>query len=283
MFILEYLYSLSLSQLFLHAAALLLVAVLIALILPSGSKNKSNKVSNDNKSKNQRNKKKPYPHAKAKDQPNEEKKPGFFKRMFSKAPHDSAFDFLKSKEDQAINGFTHPKATDHVRELVKATPESAVKGPDTTELNSLFTTMIKAGAIERKNFLVTNFEHHYLEKLRIWFGYKYEIYCQVSVGSVVNIDPMVALPEFKDKAKKLKYGRSDRLTFAQKCHNMSFDFLLIEKATDRIVCAIELDDPTHLNEERKQRDKRLDKICIAANLPIFHITNIYQKPDIRRL
>ena len=116
-------------------------------------------------------------------EPQKEASKGFFGNLFSKKPHDPSFDFLNNKSDQAITGFTHPNATDHASELVKATPDSAAKGPEYSELNALFTTMIKAGAIEHKNFLVTNFEHHYLEKLRIWFGYKYEIYCQVSVGS----------------------------------------------------------------------------------------------------
>lgn len=276
MFIIEYLFSLSLSQLVLHIAGALFVVLIIGLLMPSGGQ-KSKEQDNKAQSKTRR------PAAnkanKKASEPQKEASKGFFSNLFSKKPHDPSFDFLNNKSDQALTGFTHPNATDHASELVKATPDSAAKGPDTSELNALFTTMIKAGAIEHKNFLVTNFEHHYLEKLRIWFGYKYEIYCQVSVGSVVNINPMVDLP----KTASEKIDRKQRLLFAQKCHNMCFDFLLIEKGTDRIVCAIELDDPTHLSEDRKQRDRRLDKICIAAKLPIFHITNIYQKPDIRRL
>ena len=276
MFIIEYLFSLSLSQLVLHIAGALFVVLIIGLLMPSGGQ-KSKEQDNKAQSKTRR------PAAnkanKKASEPQKEASKGFFSNLFSKKPHDPSFDFLNNKSDQALTGFTHPNATDHASELVKATPDSAAKGHDTSELNALFTTMIKAGAIEHKNFLVTNFEHHYLEKLRIWFGYKYEIYCQVSVGSVVNINPMVDLP----KTASEKIDRKQRLLFAQKCHNMCFDFLLIEKGTDRIVCAIELDDPTHLSEDRKQRDRRLDKICIAAKLPIFHITNIYQKPDIRRL
>lgn len=283
MFIIEYLFSLSLSQLIFHLAIALLVLLVIAWLLPSGSKKeqtqsaRKNTKSNNKSSRTIKNNYKSNKKAPSEEKGNEKR--GFLKRLFHKDAVDPAFSFLNKKDGQVLEGFTHPNVTDHARELVKATPDSAVKGPDTSDLNALFTTMIKAGAIEHKNYLVTNFEHQYLEKLRIWFGYKYEVHCQVSVGSVVNIDPMVALSP-KDSEK---IGKKERLLFAQKCHNMCFDFLLIEKGTDRIVCAIELDDPTHLSEDRKQRDKRLDKVCIAAKLPIFHITDIYQKPDIRRL
>lgn len=183
----------------------------------------------------------------------------------------SKMDFLSSNKENATE-FTHPKATDSFNELVKKVQPKDIKGGDFDDMDRIFSTMIKAGAVTGRKFLVTNFEHSYLEKLRIWFGHQYYVYCQVSVGSALGINVDVS-----------DLSVQERRTFGQKCHNMSFDFVLVEKATDRIVCAIELDDPTHLNADRKLRDRRLDRVCTAAGLPIFHITNIYQKPDIRRL
>ena len=144
--------------------------------------------------------------------------------------------------------------------------------PDLDDLDRIFSVMLKAGAITGKTHLVTNYEHLYLEKLRLWFGSRCYIYCQVSVGSAVQINADVS-----------DLNMTQRRTFAQKCNNMSFDFMLIDRATDRIVCAIELDDPTHQRIERKLRDRRLDKVCKEANIPIFHITNVYQKPDLSRI
>ena len=181
----------------------------------------------------------------------------------------SKLDFLSS-QDECITKFKHGKVTDYYKELRKAGPASNLKEKDVDELDKIFTVMLKAGAVKKKSFLVTDFEHQYLEKLRLWFGDRYEIYCQVSVGSALGVNPDVS-----------SLSLQDRRTFAQKCHNMSFDFMLIEKGTDRIACVIELDDPTHFRSDRKARDRRLDKVCAAAELPIFHITAINQKPDLK--
>lgn len=196
---------------------------------------------------------------------------GFFSKLFgSKKSKEESEQSLESVPTKV--GFNHPNVTDHFKELVKPGPASDLKSPDVDELDQIFTTMLKAGAVTAKPHLVTNFEHQYLEKLRIWFSYRCYIYCQVSVGSVISINAEVS-----------NLSMQQRMKFAQKCQNMSFDFLLVEKTTERIVCAIELDDPTHLRPDRMSRDRRLDKLCAAANIPIFHITNIYHKPDLRRM
>lgn len=180
-------------------------------------------------------------------------------------------DFL-SPQQECISGFKHGPVSAYYKELLKPGPACDLKAPDLDELDETFTVMLKAGAVQKKNFLVTDFEHQYLQKLRMWFADRYEIYCQVSVGSSLGIDPDVSnLPA------------QQRRTFAQKCHNMSFDFMLVDRATDRITCVVELDDPTHMRGDRKARDRRLDKVCAAANLPIFHITKLEQKPDLNGL
>ncbi|HIV54466.1 MAG TPA: DUF2726 domain-containing protein [Candidatus Anaerobiospirillum stercoravium] len=180
-------------------------------------------------------------------------------------------DFLQ-EQDPAVRYFKHPKADGSYKELVRDGSLLDPKIPDFDEIDQIFTAMLKAGAITGKEYLVTNFEHHYLEKLRIWFGQDYYIYCQVAVGSALNINADVS-----------NLNMVQRRTFAQKCHNMSFDFMLVQKRTDRIICAIELDDPTHNRVERKLRDRRLDRVCAAAGIPLFHITNINQKPDVERI
>lgn len=181
-------------------------------------------------------------------------------------------DFLNPNPEPQSKDFKHPKANDSYRELIKPGAAMSEAIPDLDDLDRIFSVMLKAGAITGKMHLVTNYEHLYLEKLRLWFGSRCYIYCQVSVGSAVQINADVS-----------DLNMTQRRTFAQKCNNMSFDFMLIDRATDRIVCAIELDDPTHQRIERKLRDRRLDKVCKEANIPIFHITNVYQKPDLSRI
>ena len=210
------------------------------------------------------------------------KKQGLLSRLlFGKRPTlrppdpnklNETLDFLDPNPPKDYRDFKHGRVTDHFNELIKPGSVMADNIPDLDETDEIFTTMLRAGAVTGKHHLVTNYEHQYLEKLRMWFGERCHVYCQVSVGSAVQINADVS-----------SLNLPQRRTFAQKCNNMSFDFMLIDKRTDRIVCAIELDDPTHKRIDRKMRDRRLDRVCKAANIPIFHVTNLYQKPDISRI
>lgn len=279
--ILSFFSGLSLAQLTLCAAFVILFFVLVVFFWPSkgedAAADQQSAPASSKKGKNSFVRKEPGWDSNHSNQVSQDsyaaqgEKQGFFSKLFgSKKSQDE--DHGNPSMVTTKIGFNHPNVTDHFKELVKPGPASDLKTPDTDELDQIFTTMIKAGAVSSKPHLVTNFEHQYLEKLRIWFSYRCYIYCQVSVGSVVSINADVSdLP------------MPQRLKFAQKCQNMSFDFLLVEKSTERIVCAIELDDPTHLRPDRISRDRRLDKVCAAANIPIFHITNIYHKPDLRRM
>ena len=182
-------------------------------------------------------------------------------------------DFLRiSRQRPDCDEFKHGKVDDSYKELVIAKPTDYLNYPDVEEIDKVFRVMLNAGAVRPRKHLVTNYEHQYLEKLRMWFGERFFIYCQVSVGSMVIIDSDVSdLPMVK------------RHQFAQKCHNMSFDFVLIDRLSDAVVCAIELDDPTHKEATRIFRDRRLDHVCLAAKIPLFHITDINQKPDLRKI
>ena len=185
-----------------------------------------------------------------------------------------SLDFLQRQQenDESDKYFKHSKVNDSYKELVKAGPSLSFNLPDLDDIDHIFTVMIGAGAISGKEHLVTNYEHQYLQKLRLWFGDKCHVFCQVSVGSTVKINADVS-----------DLNMVQRRSFAQKCNNMSFDFMLLDRRSERIVCVIELDDPTHQRIERKMRDRRLDKVCKAANINIFHITNINQKPDLTKI
>lgn len=286
----SYISTLSPAGLLLHAALVLMAFLLIVILLPN---KKSAATSTAKANKNNRRKHSP---AANKDTPKNKapqpttvyvssgKRHWFWpfgrKKIEITPPSPPAdpnklnqtLDFLNPDPEKERKYFKHPTATDSYRELIRPGAVMSESIPDLDETDKIFSTMLRAGAIKGRLHLVTNYEHHYLEKLRIWFGEHYHIYCQVSVGSAVQINADVS-----------ELNMPQRRTFAQKCNNMSFDFMLIDKATDRIVCAIELDDPTHQRIERKLRDRRLDRVCREANIPIFHITNVYQKPDLSRI
>ena len=50
-----------------------------------------------------------------------------------------------------------------------------------------------------------------------------------------------------------------------------FDFVLCNKNDYSIICAIELNDKSHNNKQRKERDAFLEKACKAASLPLIQI------------
>ena len=290
MALLDYLSGLSAAQLTLHLAGAVLVFILIVFLIPFGGRRRIDnswysELLARKKAEKEKAEQEKAAKAAARRAANRDKKG---KGTSSWLKHDRDFtaskadekqngsvneklDFLQ-EQDPAVRYFKHPKADGSYKELVRDGSLLDPKIPDFDEIDQIFTAMLKAGAVTGKEYLVTNFEHHYLEKLRIWFGQDYYIFCQVAVGSALNINADVS-----------NLNMVQRRTFAQKCHNMSFDFMLVQKRTDRIICAIELDDPTHNRVERKLRDRRLDRVCAAAGIPLFHITNINQKPDVERI
>lgn len=290
MALLDYLSGLSAAQLTLHLAGAVLVFILIVFLIPFGGRRRIDnswysELLARKKAEKEKAEQEKAAKAAARRAANRDKKgkgtSSWLKRdrdfTASKADEkqngsvNEKLDFLQ-EQDPAVRYFKHPKADGSYKELVRDGSLLDPKIPDFDEIDQIFTAMLKAGAVTGKEYLVTNFEHHYLEKLRIWFGQDYYIFCQVAVGSALNINADVS-----------SLNMVQRRTFAQKCHNMSFDFMLVQKRTDRIICAIELDDPTHNRVERKLRDRRLDRVCAAAGIPLFHITNINQKPDIERI
>lgn len=236
------------SGLLLHLAGAVFVFIFLVYMLPSGK----NKSGNKKGGRNLRDR-------------------DFDGKNGKQGEQNEAFAFLK--DQPIIKDFRHKKVDDKYKQIVRPGPIKK-RLPDIDEVDTIFTRMTANGAVEARRVLVTNYEHQYLEKLRLWFGDTHYVFCQVAVGSVIKINADVLSDQIPQNKRRL---------FAQKCHNMSFDFMLVERRTDRVICAIELDDPTHTTPDRMQRDTRLDKVCEAAKLPIFHITDIFQKPDISKI
>ena len=54
-----------------------------------------------------------------------------------------------------------------------------------------------------------------------------------------------------------------------KISSKHFDFVLIDRDTAHILCAIELDDRSHRRADRVQRDKFLNAACQSAGFPLL--------------
>lgn len=63
------------------------------------------------------------------------------------------------------------------------------------------------------------------------------------------------------------------------------DFVLCDKETMDIICAIELDDKSHQKEARRQRDAFVDRVFADSQIPLFHIKaqSGYTKEDFKEI
>jgi len=77
-----------------------------------------------------------------------------------------------------------------------------------------------------------------------------------------------------------KVGLVDIFFVARPNENMSFfnrisqkhvDFLLCEASTMKPLMAIELDDSSHVRDDRRQRDDFINKVFQSARLPLLHV------------
>lgn len=142
--------------------------------------------------------------------------------------------------------------------------------------NELFWGMIENGVtITGKHYLTTATERKYFNNLVEWFDKYCFVHCQVSLGR------LFILPEQEE------FTQEERKRFFSIYNHMSLDFVLISKRNNTIICVIELDDKTHEEDARKQRDAILDCLLEKASIPYLHIPveKIEDKPliwDVRK-
>ena len=102
-----------------------------------------------------------------------------------------------------------------------------------------------------------------------------------SVGKQYNIYPK---PRMADVIQPNEKGKRWRAAF-NKVKPRHFDFILCEKKTIKILAAIELDDKSHEQKKRKERDEFVEKACQSAQLPLIRIKvkRAYKHEEIREL
>lgn len=106
----------------------------------------------------------------------------------------------------------------------------------------------------KQGCLLTPAERSFLGVLEQAVGGQYRVYAQVRLADLLAV--------------KATSSRSARTTAQNRINGKHADFVLCEKETLEIVCAIELDDASHQKARRKERDNFVEEACRAAGLPL---------------
>ena len=133
------------------------------------------------------------------------------------------------------------------------TPQKTYRDSRWQERDELFQGMVAEGILlEGKEWLITRCEKNYFDNLEKWFGHYCHIHCQVSLGQLINFPEQ---PEFSEEERK---------RFFAIYNGMAMDYVLVSKKNNKIVCVIELDDPSHERADRIIRDRWLNMIMTLA-------------------
>jgi very-short-patch-repair endonuclease len=111
----------------------------------------------------------------------------------------------------------------------------------------------------KKDFLMTKAEHEFFKVLQEVVKDKYYIIPQVQLSDIVQVE---------------KYEKQKQ-TYRNKIDRKSVDFVLFNKEYFTPHLVIELDDSTHLREDRQARDNFLDSLLNKIGLKIVHIKTAY--------
>ena len=88
------------------------------------------------------------------------------------------------------------------------------------------------------------------------------------VGEYIAIRPKPAVREILRVRPQVRRDRQKYFNWISQKH---VDFVLCDRATMQVLCAVELDDSSHRRSDRRQRDAFMDKAFRKAKLPLFHI------------
>ena len=95
----------------------------------------------------------------------------------------------------------------------------------------------------KEEFITENELKLYKVLKKVAYELKLDIFTQVALNRILEVNN-------RRKQQQLR-NRIDR---------KSIDFVLYDEKTKKIICCVELDDPTHKREDRIERDLFLDKI-----------------------
>ncbi len=110
----------------------------------------------------------------------------------------------------------------------------------------------------KRDSVMTAAEQNFFNTLGLAVGEEYRIFAQVRLAALVH--------------HTVPNGQNWKGAFSHIAQK-SVDFVLADKDTLATVLAIELDDKSHEDEERKERDVEVERILASVGLPLIRIKN----------
>jgi very-short-patch-repair endonuclease len=122
---------------------------------------------------------------------------------------------------------------------------------------------------KRKDFLMSRVEHEFFDILVDITKDQYCVFPQIHLSTI--LDNKVVGQNWKGAFRHI--------------NEKSVDYVICDKAYIKPLLAIELDDKTHEQDNRKIRDGEVERILSNANLPLLRFGNNghFDKEEIRRL
>lgn len=127
----------------------------------------------------------------------------------------------------------------------------------------------KSYTYKRKDFLMSRPEHEFFDILMDVLEGQCYVFPQIHLPNILN--------------NKI-VGQNWRGSFRH-IDEKSVDFVICDKKYIKPLLAIELDDRTHSQNNRKDRDKEVERILSEANMPLLRFGNNghFNKEEIKRL
>ena len=122
---------------------------------------------------------------------------------------------------------------------------------------------------KRKDFLMSRAEHEFFDILVGITNDQYYVFPQIHLSTI--LDNKVVGQNWKGAFRHID--------------EKSIDYVICDKAYIKPILAIELDDRTHEQNNRKIRDGEVERILSNANLPLLRFGNNghFDKEEIKRL
>lgn len=138
---------------------------------------------------------------------------------------------------------------------------------------------------EKSNTNIIDYKKYYKPKRYIMTINElkfYNILLEIAKELDLILFSQVSLYNILETKNNLDY--STRQTYFNKIASKSIDFVLVDKNNCRIKLCIELDDSTHKQEKRIQRDKFINELfkSLEINLLRYPIYQIYYKDTLKR-
>ena len=121
----------------------------------------------------------------------------------------------------------------------------------------LLTLLIRAKKSKGPDATLSHTERMFTSVLEKAVGGQYQVLCKVPMTQVLE-----ALPDISERAQR------KALKPVQSCH---FDYVVLDSASNRVICAVELDDHSYDKKRYKKQDLFLEEICQDVNLPLLRV------------